>query len=83
LLFEYGISGKLLELLRKIAPRVTRAAVIRDPADSAATDQFGAVPALNRGAAPIALHRHLDRKIGQIPPKIFGRPLVSKCGTDN
>ena len=31
LLFEYGISGKWLELLKEIAPKVTRAAVIRDP----------------------------------------------------
>ena len=29
-LFEYGMSGKWLELLRQIAPRVTRAAVLRD-----------------------------------------------------
>ena len=29
-LFEYGISGKWLELLKEIAPRVTRAAVLRD-----------------------------------------------------
>jgi putative ABC transport system substrate-binding protein len=29
---EYGISGKWLELLKEIAPRVTRAAVLRDPA---------------------------------------------------
>jgi putative tryptophan/tyrosine transport system substrate-binding protein len=29
--FEYGISGKWLELLKEIAPRVTRAAVLRDP----------------------------------------------------
>jgi len=31
MLFEYGISGKWLELLKEIAPRVTRAAVLRDP----------------------------------------------------
>ena len=30
--FEYGMSGKWLELLKEIAPRVTRAAVLRDPA---------------------------------------------------
>jgi hypothetical protein len=30
--FEYGFSGKWLELLKQIAPQVTRAAVIRDPA---------------------------------------------------
>ena len=33
-LFEYGISGKWLELLKEIAPAVTRAAVIRDPAQN-------------------------------------------------
>ena len=30
--FEYGLSGKWLELLKQIAPGVTRAAVLRDPA---------------------------------------------------
>ena len=30
--FEYGMSGKWLELLKEIAPGVTRAAVLRDPA---------------------------------------------------
>jgi putative ABC transport system substrate-binding protein len=33
--FEYGLSAKWLELLREIAPDVTRATVIRDPAASA------------------------------------------------
>ena len=32
--FEYGISGKWLELLKEIAPGVTRAAVLRDPGTS-------------------------------------------------
>ena len=32
LLFEYGLSGKWLELLKEVAPGVTRAAVFRDPA---------------------------------------------------
>ena len=41
--FEYGISGKWLELLKEIAPRVTRVAVLRDPASSAGTGQFGAI----------------------------------------
>jgi putative ABC transport system substrate-binding protein len=30
-LFEYGMSGKWLELLKQIAPRITRVAVIREP----------------------------------------------------
>ena len=31
-IYEYGMSGKWLELLKEIAPRVTRVAVLRDPA---------------------------------------------------
>jgi len=42
-LFEYSISAKWLELLKEIAPGVTRAAVLRDPAIAAGTGQFGAI----------------------------------------
>jgi putative ABC transport system substrate-binding protein len=41
--FEYGIGGKWLELLKQIAPRVNRAAVIRDAAQSAGLGLFGAI----------------------------------------
>jgi len=41
--FEYGLSVKWLEVLKEIAPRVTRVAVIRDPNISAGTGQFGAI----------------------------------------
>jgi putative ABC transport system substrate-binding protein len=55
--FEYGLSGKWLELLKEIAPRVTRAAVLRDPAISAGTGQFGAIqavaPSLGLEASPV------------------------------
>jgi len=40
---DYGISGKWLELLKEIAPRVTRAAVIRDAAIASGTGQWGAL----------------------------------------
>jgi putative tryptophan/tyrosine transport system substrate-binding protein len=43
MLFEYSLGGKWLELLKQIAPGVTRAAVIRDPAVSSGTGQFGAI----------------------------------------
>jgi len=43
LAFEYGISGKWLELLKQIAPEVTRAAILRDPAIAAGIGQFGAI----------------------------------------
>jgi putative tryptophan/tyrosine transport system substrate-binding protein len=42
-LSEYGISGKWLELLKEIAPRVTRAAVLRDPEMAAGSGQLGAI----------------------------------------
>ena len=45
LAFEYGISGKWLELLKQIAPGVTRVAVIRDAATSG-MGQFGAIQAV-------------------------------------
>jgi putative tryptophan/tyrosine transport system substrate-binding protein len=38
--FEYGLSGKWLELLKQIAPSVTRAAVLRDPAITSGIGQF-------------------------------------------
>jgi putative ABC transport system substrate-binding protein len=44
--FEYGLSGKWLELLKEIAPGVTRAAVLRDPAITAGIGQFGAIQAV-------------------------------------
>ena len=46
LMFEYGLSGKWLELLKQIAPNVTRAAVLRDPAIASGIGQFGAIQAV-------------------------------------
>jgi putative ABC transport system substrate-binding protein len=45
-IFEYGMSGKWLELLKEIARRVTRAAVLRDPAIASGIGQFAAVQAV-------------------------------------
>ena len=44
--FEYSMSGKWLELLKQIAPGVTRAAVLRDPAIAAGIGQFAAIQAV-------------------------------------
>jgi putative tryptophan/tyrosine transport system substrate-binding protein len=46
LAFEYSLSGKWLELLKEIAPNLTRAAVLRDPALAAGIGQFAAIQAL-------------------------------------
>jgi ABC-type uncharacterized transport system substrate-binding protein len=44
--FEYGMGGKWLEVLKEIAPRVTRAAVLRDPVITAGIGYLGAIHAL-------------------------------------
>src|SRR4029077_10002467 len=57
--YEYSMSGKWLELLKEIAPGVTRAAVFRDPAVVSGIGQFGAVqivaPALGVQLTPVDL----------------------------
>jgi putative ABC transport system substrate-binding protein len=50
--FEYGNSGKWLELLKEIAPRVSRVGVLRDPALASGGGQLGAIQAL---ALPLAV----------------------------
>ena len=45
-LFEYSISGKWLELLKQLAPGMTRAAVIRYPSITSGTGQFAAIQAV-------------------------------------
>src|SRR5438067_11922263 len=46
MLFEYSISGKWLQLLKQIAPDVTRVAVIGDPDTAAGPAQFGVIQAV-------------------------------------
>ena len=59
MVFEYGFSGKWLELLKQIAPQVTRAAVIRDPAFVAGTAESSSIqavaPALGVEVTPIGV----------------------------
>jgi putative ABC transport system substrate-binding protein len=45
-LFEFGIAGKWLEMLKQIAPRLTRAAVLRDPSITSGIGQFAAIQAV-------------------------------------
>jgi putative ABC transport system substrate-binding protein len=45
---EYGMAVKWLELLKDIAPRVTRVGIVRDPASAAEIGMFGAI----QSAAP-------------------------------
>jgi putative ABC transport system substrate-binding protein len=43
IMFEFSISGKWVELLKQIAPNVTRVAVLRDPALSVGIAQFSVI----------------------------------------
>src|SRR5437588_6670636 len=67
--FEYGMSGKYLELLKEIAPRVTRAAVLRDAGDPAGIGQWAAIqsmaPSLGVEVILVALREagEIDRAI--------------------
>ena len=58
--YEYGMGGKWLELLQQIAPGVTRAAVLRDPAIPSGTGQWGAIqsvaPSFGVELRPIDVH---------------------------
>jgi putative ABC transport system substrate-binding protein len=57
---EYGMSGKYLELLKEIAPRIARAAVLRDPTIPQGIGQFSAIqavaPSLGVELRPIDVH---------------------------
>jgi putative tryptophan/tyrosine transport system substrate-binding protein len=46
MVFEYSLSGKWLELLKEIAPHITRVAILRDQTNPAGIAQFGAMQAL-------------------------------------
>src|ERR1700704_2862696 len=45
-LYEFGMGGKWLQLLKEIVPRVTRAAVIRDSTTSGGVGQFAAIQSM-------------------------------------
>jgi putative ABC transport system substrate-binding protein len=63
--FEYGISGKWLELLKEIAPHMTRAAVLRDPALAAGIGQFAAIQSMASSSA-VELSAIDTRDVGEI-----------------
>ena len=58
-MFEYSLSAKWLELLKEIAPGVTRAAVLRDPAIASGIGQFAVIqsvaPSVGVEVSPINL----------------------------
>jgi putative ABC transport system substrate-binding protein len=64
LLYEYSLGAKWLELLKQIAPNVTRVAVLRDAATPSGTGQFGAIqavaPSLKVDVIPVNMREASD-----------------------
>jgi putative tryptophan/tyrosine transport system substrate-binding protein len=81
--FEYGLSGKWLELLKEIAPRVARAAVLRDPAISSGLGQFGAIqavaPSLGLNVSPVDVRdvAAIERAVGVVARQPNGGLIVT------
>jgi putative tryptophan/tyrosine transport system substrate-binding protein len=78
-LFEYGLSGKWLELLKEIAPGVTRVAVIRDTAVGSGVGQYAIIqavaPSLGVELRPIDM-----RDAGEIERAIVAFARVPNSG---
>jgi putative tryptophan/tyrosine transport system substrate-binding protein len=81
--FEYGLSAKWLELLKGIAPRVTRAGVLRDPALASGPAQFAAIqsmaPSLGMEVSPVNVRdaAEIERAIAAFARSANGGLIVT------
>ena len=81
--FDYGLSAKWLELLKEIAPGVTRAAILRDPAISAGIGQWGAIqtaaPAFGVEVSPINVREagEIERAVANFARSANGGLIVT------
>ena len=81
--FEYGISGKWLEVLKQIMPRMTRTAVIRDAAVASGSGQLGAIqsaaPSFGVEVSPINVRdeREIERAITAFAREANGGLIVT------
>ena len=75
--FEYSLSGKWLELLKEIAPNLTRIAILRDPALAAGIGQFAAIQAMAPSSFGVELSPIDVRDGGEIERDVaaFAREL--------
>jgi putative ABC transport system substrate-binding protein len=87
MLSEYSLSGKWLELLKQIAPTITRAAVVRDAANPAASAQFGAIqamaPTIGLQVTPISVQNaaEIERSIAAFARSANGGLIVTPSAT--
>ena len=84
--FEYSLSGKWLELLKQIAPDVTRVAVLRDTANPTGIGQFGVIqaiaPSLRIELSPINMRDagEIERAISAFARTPHGGLLLTASG---
>jgi putative ABC transport system substrate-binding protein len=78
-LFGYGIAGKWLELLKQIAPAVTRAAVMRDSTISLGVGQWAVIQAM-APSTRVELSLINIRDAGEIEFDITAFARSSNCG---
>jgi len=84
--FEYGMSAKWLELLKEIDPRVTRAAVLRDPVNPAGLGLFaamqGVAPSLRMELSPIDVRdaSEIERAVAAFASRSNGGLIVTQTG---
>jgi len=83
MVFEYSFSGKWLELLKQIAPSVTRAAVLRDSTNPSGIAMFGAIRAtaqsLGVEVSPISTHNagEIERGVAAFARSTNGGLIVT------
>jgi putative ABC transport system substrate-binding protein len=70
MIYEYSLSGKWLELLKEIAPSITRAAVIRNPDNPVGVALFGAIQAEARALRIEVIPLDSRSDAGQIESRI-------------
>ena len=84
---EYGVSGKWLEVLKQIAPSVTRAGVVRNPAVPSGSGQFGAIqavaPYLRMEVTPIDVRdpAEMERTVAAFAGSPNGGLIITANGT--
>jgi ABC-type uncharacterized transport system substrate-binding protein len=84
--FEFDISTKWLELLKQLAPRMIRTAVLRDPNNPSGTAQFGAIQAVASSigveVTPIGLSDggEIERGLSEFGREPNGGVIVTPSG---
>jgi putative tryptophan/tyrosine transport system substrate-binding protein len=84
--FEYGIAAKWVELLKTLAPNLTRVGVLRDPAITAGIGQFEAIQSVSRSAGvearPINMRdeNNIKRDIAAFAASGSGGLIITSSG---